>query len=540
MGECVVSDKDEVFKLMDNKVLISKNNNNNNNNNNINNNDRHIFVNLQLHLIQRIILAIDDDIDRICFSFSCKRWFINRNKYLLLNCDLFILKSSSHVLNEKRFYSLNSFKDIISKSFDHKEIGVDYNPKNKGPFSTPYGQMITLANYRNLVFAKDYESIRFLCHCYLEIQSDIDVKSYRLPSNVKEVISIHALRESFLPLGLERLEINVQIRNIDVALLPRSLKVLKIKGMRYDSWTIDFRWLPPNLEELKCVARKRYDSDNFTQLPSTLKILTISKSWLENISQLQSIHTLRIVVQSNDTRPFEPGIIPDCVRNLTIKSCIYRKNIAIEILPPNLKYLKLVKYFNFKKHIFSSLASLETLDLSTVNLEKKLKLGKLPTKLVNLFMPSWYPHQIKNLNIKGLKSLERLDLGGSFGKVKGLPKSIKTLCFNNDNRLLISRNSIPKSVETIQFKQSDLSMVMNKSFWPNVKSIWTNCDFNFPKSKTNEIPQTITSITFGRRKGRIDYQARRLSDQYFLVLGCNRATIVHFKFLSTWLKLLIY
>ncbi|EFA75755.1 hypothetical protein PPL_10810 [Heterostelium album PN500] len=75
---------------------------------NNNNNSTHKLVNLPHILLSIIVDNLTDNIDKICFSLVCKRWFENRNRYLLFDTNTLycIDKHSSKI-------TLNSYRSLI-------------------------------------------------------------------------------------------------------------------------------------------------------------------------------------------------------------------------------------------------------------------------------------------------------------------------------------------------------------------------------------------------------------------------------------------
>ncbi|EFA77156.1 hypothetical protein PPL_12364 [Heterostelium album PN500] len=94
------------------------NHHNNNNkfsiNNNTNNNN--VFVNLSHLLLSAIVNELEVNLDRICFSLVCKRWFQQRDKYLLFNADKMIFKSLSIDNNDFENFHLNSYCNQLEHS----------------------------------------------------------------------------------------------------------------------------------------------------------------------------------------------------------------------------------------------------------------------------------------------------------------------------------------------------------------------------------------------------------------------------------------
>ncbi|EFA75416.1 hypothetical protein PPL_11495 [Heterostelium album PN500] len=164
-----------------------------------------------------------------------------------------------------------------------------------------------------------------------------------LPSNIKEIISsCHLPKPSLFPLELERYELISWYTKFSISVvtseLPRTLRVFKTSLLRHFN-AVDIGSFPPNLEELHLFAEKDQPSDDTTQLPSTLKHLSISTSWLKNICDLKSIETLKLIYR-NDVS-LRQDDIPSYITHLTLCNHGMEKSFTKELIPKNIKYLKL-------------------------------------------------------------------------------------------------------------------------------------------------------------------------------------------------------
>ncbi|EFA86102.1 hypothetical protein PPL_01339 [Heterostelium album PN500] len=430
---------------------------------NIDNNTKHIFVNLPFILLSKILKELDDDLDIICFSLVCKRWFDHRNSYLSFNCDYFNKSSKDklqqQLIDNSKFFKLKSYVDIFQSSLDHLPNCLITLPKNDYPFSFPSKTMYTIYNHQHLESVKQHKSVRLLCD--YQLPDDID----RLPLNVKEIMSHFFINPSILPLGLKRLDLNMIYNfegnlDLNVALLPRSLKVLKLsEKYTYFNSNIAIEMLPPKLLEIKFVLFENSQPDNIAQLPTNLKIAEISLCWLKNIKHLKSIHTLKlhtdITEEGDDVLNLDTKDIPRGVTHLTIISNSRYQAISEETLPANLKYLKLIGHFQLQKDSFTVLSRSITIDLSCAKFKATImhipsvnNTLSFPDNVVNLSLKcEYHPFELLSLPNK----LEYLDLGGAYGTVIRLPQTIKTLRLSN-SRLELKKESIPASLETIDFK----------------------------------------------------------------------------------------
>ncbi|EFA78698.1 hypothetical protein PPL_08159 [Heterostelium album PN500] len=490
--------------------------NNNSIDNSSHDNNNHLFVKLPFLLLNKIAREFDDIIDTICFSLVCKRWFENRNKYLLFNCKDFssILLKDPNNINSKQF-TLNSYMNLFQESINQKSVYklLIFSPKNPryDHISEYLQNKDTNADYYQTLDELKRSEIPSNCNWIIMdncivIDDDFIDKLERsnvntlqllsdqpgsmrisriLPSSIKTIISESPIEQSVLPLELESLNTDAYNQRIDGSLFPRSLKVLKISS--YGIRPNNFGMLPPNLEELYCpIVNLKKHLDDGDQLPSTLKIVTIS---------------------------------PDSLNFFGVK-------ITSEMIPPNIKYLKLSGSTLFDKNTFSLLQHLETLDLTDLSTIKHQHFGTLPNSLRSLYLPFTFNKSISSSMVLP-RMLEFLDLGYSFDyKIKGLSvlKSLKTLALSKDMYSeTLKASSIPKSVETLHFKNPLL--ISPDVIPPTVRSISFTKDLD-PMSLAIQIPQTISSINF--RFKSTDFKARRLSKESFLLFGVNQNVTGYF------------
>ncbi|EFA80089.1 hypothetical protein PPL_06911 [Heterostelium album PN500] len=499
-----------------------------------NQNDNHLLVKLPFILLAKIIKELDDNLDIICFSLVCKRWFDNRHSYLSFNCkDL--MQLNRDCLNNERDFTLNSYRDIFHRSLDHKSnctlvITSNNEIQQAKSFLLCYDYILTIENdipesIINIYFTTWEIDANFIeklsqsnVYCINLTQSqhcpiESEFNSIRFPSNIKEIHLFCPFKPNLLPPELEKLEIQTFSFSFDVSLLPRSLKSLKFVGSQV---SIDLEALPPFLEDLSYSIPNTEEPET-KRYPSSLKVLDVTVFQVKDFQYLTALHTLNLCVNDSASVDFQCGI-PESVTHLTISSA-YSITIRRENLPPNLKYLKLRDKVTFDQYTFSQLEQLETLDISGLLTDIGTNFQPLPSKIKKLCLPNYF---FKMTNCKILpRSLEYLDVGGAYLSIKGAPKdSLKTLCIGQYTD--ISHSRIPKSVETIDFKERHL--MMPPDMWPpSVKSILVTS-----KSEGNNhlkflnIPKSITSITIRQTQGLgMKFLVRRLSDQSFLLLGIN-------------------
>ncbi|EFA75414.1 substrate adhesion molecule [Heterostelium album PN500] len=509
-----------------------------NNDNQVNqqkNND--IFVNLPFLLLSKIIRELNDDLDRVCFSLVCKRWFDQRDKYLWFNCR--DLPQNNDLIDEKKNkeFTMNSYREQYKRSLDLKSdctLNIRFYTNDPSIIivygvhtSNLYNDSILQGNadippsFSRIKFANSIElgdrliaklaksnlsSIHF-CSNVLYTDSKI-----RLPSNIKEIITKCYISESWLlPLELERYSVSIPsntrvVVTVETSELPRTLRVFKTSVLSHFN-AVDIGSFPPNLEELHLFAEKDQPSDDTTQLPSTLKHLSISTSWLKNIRDLKSIETLKLIYRNGVS--LRQDDIPSYITHLTLCNHGMEKSITKELIPKNIKYLKLEYKICFKSDVFSTFEQLETLDLTELAIDNEsLEIGELPDSLINLYLPKQFNQPIKRCMALPV-NLQHLSLGEVFsGKVVGLPTSLKSISICGTS--MLTPTSFPKSIESINI--GNYSKVIEPNQWPpSLRSLTLASSF-MEVNDLNFFPLSVTSLTISDS----DKHFRRLSDKSFL------------------------
>ncbi|EFA82669.1 hypothetical protein PPL_04363 [Heterostelium album PN500] len=77
----------------------------------------HILVNLPHILLSKITNHLKDNIDRICFTLVCSRWFSERDKYLSFNKDKILVD----IIQKNDQFYLKSYQCLMSKSLESKD-----------------------------------------------------------------------------------------------------------------------------------------------------------------------------------------------------------------------------------------------------------------------------------------------------------------------------------------------------------------------------------------------------------------------------------
>ncbi|EFA77941.1 hypothetical protein PPL_08586 [Heterostelium album PN500] len=114
-----------------------------------NNNNLNIFLNFPHVLLSNIVNNLSDNIDKICFTLVCKRWFNDRDKYLKFNNVRLYSSMKPHIF-------LNSYRSLLFDAIEQKRkftlsLGEDSEDK-------PYDFIITnIDNINTIDKSKNYK-----------------------------------------------------------------------------------------------------------------------------------------------------------------------------------------------------------------------------------------------------------------------------------------------------------------------------------------------------------------------------------------------
>ncbi|EFA83004.1 hypothetical protein PPL_03785 [Heterostelium album PN500] len=498
---------------------------------NINNsNFNHRLVQFPHILLSKIINFIDCDLDRICFSFVCRKWFNDRDHYLVFKDhkpNSTPKLQSVESIWEFHFYS---FKTQFKYSRNIKEGSSIINTLNGASLyivdqNTPliddrylndyFLNYETISKSKNNIYIPKsvttlyiYIDINFLKSIYNAI-SESNVTSIKfcnftqtivpgsIPSNIK---SIHfenyfnSFEKNALPPFLESLTLAKTYRgSLRPGVLPPTLTYLNAGGFNRD---LEIGSLPPKLKTL--ILSKKYRREIARDfLPDTLE--NIVNFPILYISQLpNSVKTISLKTTSKSDY-LHHGDIPTSITSLTFGR--YPKHLDLAIVPPSVKYLKLGEVS--KDPRFLNLPpTVEELDLGQTKF-RKLKVQALSSikkiTLSNVNDPSLvckhkYPPGVESMTIK---SIRKIPFSTSF-----VPFTVKYLDMKDlEPGAIVNSSSIPSSVEELTISN------------------------NFFKNYTNRIElipttvKTIRMILKRSEKTPIVYEIRRLSDDQFIILA---------------------
>ncbi|EFA74921.1 hypothetical protein PPL_11955 [Heterostelium album PN500] len=397
-----------------------------------------IFVNLSHLILNKIISYLDENIDRICFSLVCKRWFNDRDKYLIFNTDNININSINNrdITHNHKHFNLPSYNNIFNKSIQSKTdcslyIGLNNFVKEYDIYFDKYTDLNSIPSYiSTITLSNEISDQEYLYQLLLESQS------------VTTLNGCHTLKYG-LPKTIKTLTLNYLFNE------------LLVKGS-----------LPPSLEEV-----------------------TFRHSFKQEIQAgVLPEGLLEFYLYSSEYQfEFQPGVFPSSLKTLNL--CFYKKPLKVGVLPENLECLYYsgastpleegVLPKSLKKLIdappkwlqtISSLPNLEILhfyekntDISTINLDllpsslkvlefKRYRLiGTMPTSITTLYLDKYtdlksIPSYISTISL----SIEGTDIE-YFYQLLLESQSVTTFFKFNE---LIDKGSLPPSLEEVTFFNS--------------------------------------------------------------------------------------
>ncbi|EFA75833.1 hypothetical protein PPL_10888 [Heterostelium album PN500] len=509
-------------------------------------------------------INIDDNIDRICFSLVCKRWYNDRDKYLIFNTDninLFKLKNTVIFQNYKQF-NLPSYHNIFMKSIQSKTNYTlsygDYNKYYKN-YDYYYDQVENLNSIPSNVSDIDItyyphiknrdNEFKKLYRLISESQSVTKLNGcstlkYGLPKSIKSitfynfneplvkgslpnslevlVFDIYFKQEllpGVLPDGLLSLTLNNYPHEIQAGVFPDGLLSLTLNNYQHE---IQAGVLPSTLKcltlfDVPVKGVLRYSDESISWEDSVITKCYIPISWLQAISSLVSLESLDIYISkyNKDENVFNLKYLPPNLKflDITIPSVILKGT-----MPTSLKTLNLVdSRFNIDEIFPETLQyHFEFFDYENdriLNFPSNIKIdllfisGELRESTISL------PSGISSINIFS-------ELSNSSSKIIefGGDEDTDQTCPLTELRLPTFKNGTPKCKLPNTIQHLDIGNNIINDILHLIPPTLNTLEFS-KLSKFNTIPSTIKSITnIIRRFDSFTRQTiRKLDDNYSLV-----------------------
>ncbi|EFA76195.1 hypothetical protein PPL_10412 [Heterostelium album PN500] len=503
-------------------------------------NKEHLLVNLPLLLLSHIINRIPDNLDRICWSLVCKRWFDNRDKYIWFNTDEISLMSNN---NSTSSFHLQSYKSIYLKSIGKREctLGIGsitlYNPKYDYSIDNQsFHKLKSIPSNVTTVILKDaprlnplYKNVfndsppdsEHLCRLLLQSPNVKELRycrtlKYRLPDSIQKLSICLAYGEKMtannIPRQVQSISLNCNFFDrpftrdvsgnqnhqvIEPGVLPTSLKHLYLG---YGSIQLHPESLPANLEVLQI---GRVAPPTGLLLPNTLHtILEISSCWTPMLMTLPHLTTLSL---RDSTRSLVINELPPTLTDLSF-SGDYQLNFE---MPPTITHLDLSNCRFEYYQIFPVTSNYRLEVLTTTKLPKQQQTNVHISKLVfqcltlGTLTPGIIPAGIESLDLS--MSINNISVGS-------IPESVKHLSLNMVYESY--QDVIPETVETLQLHRTD-SLTTNI-----IPKTLKTLIIPFSKSTLQFIPRPLPpKIIFRETDLQHASHIRKLDHQYYLLFG---------------------
>ncbi|EFA75764.1 FNIP repeat-containing protein [Heterostelium album PN500] len=384
------------------------------------NNQTDKIVNLSHLILNKIISYLDDNIDIICFSLVCKRWYKDRDKYLLFNTDsidLFSLNTTDINQNHKHF-NLPSYQNTFMKSVQSKTdcllvIGYktyhnyDYHFDDARNLKSIPSNVSVVSLDTDIVIQQNQE---YLYRLLSESQSVTMLKGcrtlkYGLPKSIKS-IEFHNFNEPLvqgsLPNSLEVLDFGRGFKQeILPGVLPNALRTLTLNNYDYE---IQPGVLPVGLLEFSL------NFYNFLLKPGVLPV-GLLKCYLYS-------YNFEII----------PGVLPQGLLNFSLESSNgYQYQMQPGVFPSSIEFL------SFENYSQPNQEDLQYSAESCLPISWLQEISTLPN-LQSLFI--YFPYQEGD--------------GNTIFNVNYLPPTIKSFDFIVPRTIL--RGTMPTSLKKFYFE----------------------------------------------------------------------------------------
>ncbi|EFA78974.1 hypothetical protein PPL_08442 [Heterostelium album PN500] len=494
-----------------------------------------MIVNLSHILLLKIVNYLEDNLDKICVSLVCKRWFNERDKYLYFNTD--------HI-------NINLCKDIASSGEldeDEEEVSYDHsnNESNKDAPLYNIKCLFTLKSYRSSIL----RSLNQKGNCTLTYgrcfyQTDYSVnpsiyredKMFRITPNITKVMISDKLDNNYLK------EIYEMISNSNVSTLKGISSLSCVLPVNLTSISFDHRfeepllagYLPPNLKKLKFEWNPNFNQpikagvfpntleklvfgESFNQrlepnvLPSSLTYLELGYDYSQTLQVGSLPPNLRVLIIYGNSKISSDGVLPQSLSTLEspltwipfIKSLnnlttlmLFQSDDSINTidlsdLPSSLTSLEILDSCNLKSSLSPSIRYLG-IHLTEFDIDEIFK-DRSQYHFERLCLDGSKEESLENLKIKelqlrfdrqeaikkhipfGVETLYlghyELDYGAEIIKIE-IPPSVKEIIFQYNSTITQLDFDIPNTVEEIAVQNYINSYPLSRGWIPNsVKSL---------------------------------------------------------------------
>ncbi|EFA76703.1 hypothetical protein PPL_09454 [Heterostelium album PN500] len=276
---------------------------------NMNNNESNIFVNLSHLLLNRIFSQLDSNIDRICFTLVCKRWYNEKNKYFTFNAKSLVKPLYADQKDgDYPLFFLNSFKDEFLKSLvfnnsHQKDCALFINQANDNAFNPTFNPEVDYSMTKETLDTLGLiirPNIKTLVITEVDLNEKELEKYMTLNNNITHIYGCSSIPVGGWPQNIKFIRFSKFSGTLIPGCFPEGIETIEFKSADY--CTIN--------EPIECGV-----------FPSSLTSLTF----------FDILH-----------EPIAPGVLPKSLESLEFG--FYSNDIDDQLLPNTLKHLKIHGY----------------------------------------------------------------------------------------------------------------------------------------------------------------------------------------------------
>ncbi|EFA76277.1 hypothetical protein PPL_10038 [Heterostelium album PN500] len=502
-------------------------------------------INISHLLLSNIVKRLDDNVDRICLSLVCKRWYNERSGYLSFNTD------KINIFNENNKHSiyLNSYKSLLFNSIKQKnnctliisdtKLNYDYhladselmeidsiNTMNvsKIEMTTDYQPSVLKKLYQLISDCNSIRSLKYCCSldCVLPVNltclsfsDDFDeplLPGYLPPKLIKLKFGLafnQPIGIGLLPSTLETLILGDAYNHpIVVGALPASLRVLNINGVDYEHG-FKVGSLPFGLQEL-CYSSVKIPIGEDV-LPTTLLTLNYAPVlWMKSIQSLTNLKTLSFSdLNHSINESFDLDMLPRSLTNLSVFSV----TTLTSSLSTSIKHLTISRAKYNVDEIFKHDRSQYQFESLTVDALKQESLDGLAIKVLTLNFTHDIKAPIRSIPI-GVKELFIRYNKNAIITENAIPSSVQKLTYYPKNS--IAERIIPNTVQELVVKKT----MFQKELFPSSLLPDSLQSLSLPTDMRvhidSEFPKSLSNIRFSTKR---NIFVRKLDDNYYLIFG---------------------
>ncbi|EFA83132.1 hypothetical protein PPL_03922 [Heterostelium album PN500] len=385
-----------------------------------------LFLKLPHILLTKIVRQLENNLDRICLSLVCRKFYDERDSYLSFNSD-FIAKCTPFA-NQPVMFSRSyqkQFNDQINSEPKNSLLFIsssEIQPFGSGAFN----QIFNDNSIEKIYFADNF---KWDLNLYTKLIGNSNVKTIQLGWNFNDSIP-----PSSIPSNIETIIFGFNFnKELEVGSLPPNLKKIIFEG--YFNKVFQPGVLPNSLEEIRFGSH--YQMEFIVgSLPANLKVMEFTNDYDPPLSTVTLPPTLERITK---LRARDLPQLPSSIKSISING-----SGTIGQLPNGLEELTLCgMVFSLPKGwIPNTVTKLEFQQKVRYSLE-----GVIPNSVKHLsfeknarvLAPGTIPSSVTTLKIHNCKQ----------ASANIIPKSVETLYVNENFIDINNLHSLPSSVRNI-------------------------------------------------------------------------------------------